>query len=101
MEGEDHVYGDTGNDLLHAYFYDNTLRGYGADRSEGGKDADVLKDRSGLTTGRPADVDFVEGGSGANSVDVFDGDALDVVCNGGFVQGDPGDSVNPATCPVP
>ncbi len=87
--------------MPHVYFYDNTLRGYGADRSEGGKGADVLKDRSGPTAGRPADVDFVDDASGANSTGVFDGDTLDVICIGGFVQGDPGDSVYPATCPVP
>ena len=114
MGGEDYVYGGTGNDLLHAYFSDDVegteynfggegdddvWGGYGADRIEGGKSADVLNDQFGPTIGRPADVDFVNGGSGANSVDVFDGDALDVVCNGSFVQSDPGDGVNSATCP--
>ncbi len=66
MGVEDYVYGGKENDLLHAYFSDNTLGGYGA-----------------------------------NSMAVLSEDALDVVCNGGFVQGDPGDSVNPATYPVP
>jgi hypothetical protein len=101
MEGEDCVYGDKGSELLHAYFYDNILRGHGADTSEGGKGAEVLKDRSGPGAGRPANVDFVDGASGANSAGVFDGDALDVVCVGGLVQDDPNDSVNPATCPAP
>jgi hypothetical protein len=60
MGVEDYVYGGKVNDLLHAYFSDNTLGGYGA-----------------------------------NSMDVFAGDALDVVCNGGFVQSDPGAGVTP------
>ena len=115
MGGKDHVYGGKDNDLLLAFLSDvrgtdyssgeegddDVWGGYGADRIEDGKGADVLKDQSGPTTGRPADMDFVNGGSGANSVDVFDGDAFGVVCNSGLVQSDPGDSVNPATCPAP
>lgn len=46
-------------------------------------------------------MDFVDGGSGANSMVVFAGDALDVVCKGGFVQSAPGAGVNPATCAAP
>ena len=66
MGVEDYVYGGKENDLLHAYFSDNTLGGYGA-----------------------------------NSMAVFAEDALDVVCNGGFVQSAPGAGVNPGTCPAP
>ncbi len=99
MGDKDYAYAGKGNDLLHAHPShdvqgtnissggegdDNILGGYGADWIDGGKGGNVRNDRSGA--GRPADVGLVDGGSGANSVDVFDGDALDVVCNGGFVQ---------------
>ena len=66
MGVEDYVFGGKENDLLHAYFSDNTLGGYGA-----------------------------------NSMAVLSEGALDVVCNGGFVQSEPGAGVNPATCPAP
>jgi hypothetical protein len=34
-------------------------------------------------------------------MDVLAEGALDVVCNGGFAQSDPGAGVNAATCPAP
>jgi RTX calcium-binding nonapeptide repeat (4 copies) len=87
MGGGDYVSGGKGDDRLHAYFSadvegtdissgkegdDNVLGGYGADWTDGGKGGDVLRDQSGC--GRPVDVNFVDGGSGANPTDVFGGE---------------------------
>ena len=84
MGGEDYIYGGKGDDLLHAYSSDdvrrndfssgdaNILGGYGADRIEGGKGDDVLRDQPGPGAGRPADVDFVNGGYGADTIRVSD-----------------------------
>ncbi len=90
--GVDRLDGGPGKDILDG--------GPNQDKLVGAAGDDDLSDTAGPATGKPADLDNVFGGRDVDTIDVDDGDNLDVVCTGGGaddVTSDPGDSVDDPT----
>lgn len=98
LVGDIVVFGNVGNDILKGGpGRDKLDGGPGHDNLYGGDDEDNIVDTNGPLTGHSADVDQVFGGPGEDTIDVLDGDALDVVCSGGskdHVSSDAGDHVD-------
>jgi Ca2+-binding RTX toxin-like protein len=100
---KDQLIARAGNDTAKGGDGPDRLTGFeGNDFLSGGKDDDDLGDATGPAVGDPADIDRLDGGRGADAINVMDGDSLDAVCSGrgaDTVSSDPGDRVDdPLVC---
>lgn len=92
--GADTLKGGAGRDLLDG--------GPGNDDLLGEDDDDELSDTNGPLTSHPSDFDVAFGGPGRDTINVQDGDSLDVVCTGPGADPAPtvdsGDQVDASSC---